>query len=247
MENNLRPFWRKIFDFDWKFGIFLIVLICVPRFFLVLEANASGDYKYIGMVMLISALAPFVFLSKAGWKEIGLTRPKSYRWLLFALLLGGGAAFLLYLLGQSLYGDSYQNWYKYIGKSYNIPNDINEHNKLILFSVMSVTGMIFSPIGEEFFFRGIVHSSFARSVGDKKASLVDASAFALTHISHFGLVFLNYKWQLFYFPTILWVLGMFATGIIFYLCKKFSGSLIGAISCHAAFNLVMIYCIFYLF
>jgi len=40
---------------------------------------------------------------------------------------------------------------------------------------MAITGITFSPIGEELFFRGIIHSSFAKSIGDKKASLVDNS------------------------------------------------------------------------
>jgi membrane protease YdiL (CAAX protease family) len=41
-------------------------------------------------------------------------------------------------------------------------------------SVMVLTGMTFSPIGEELFFRGIVHSSFAESIGDKKALIVSS-------------------------------------------------------------------------
>ena len=106
--------------------------------------------------------------------------------------------------------------------------------------------MIFSPIGEELFFRGIVHSSFANSIGDKKASIADGSAFALTHISHFGLVYINNKWDFFAIPTIIWVLGMFLVSLLFFKCRQNSGSIVGAIVCHAAFNLGMIYCIFYL-
>nr|WP_252735994.1 CPBP family intramembrane glutamic endopeptidase [Zobellia sp. B3R18] len=105
--------------------------------------------------------------------------------------------------------------------------------------------MTFSPIGEEFFFRGIVHSSMATSLGDRKASLIDSSAFALVHISHFGLVFVNQEWRFLLVPTIIWVLSMFCVSILFYICRKRSGTILGAILCHAAFNLGMIYCIFY--
>ena len=110
---------------------------------------------------------------------------------------------------------------------------------------MAITGMIFSPIGEELFFRGIVHSAFAASIGDKKASVVDGSAFALTHISHFGLVFINHQWSFLSMPTLIWVISMFLVSLLFFVFKKYSGSIIGAIICHAAFNLGMIYCIFY--
>jgi len=246
MQNELRPFWNKIFKFNWKFGLFLILIVCIPRFILVLNANASGNYSSIGLIMVISAIAPFVFLSKYGRKEIGITKPKKYKWLFVAFFSGLFISLLLYYLGQSLYGNSYENWYVYIGKSYHIPTGINQHSKAILFAIMALTGMTFSPIGEELFFRGIVHSSFAKSIGEKKASIVDSSAFALTHISHFGLVFVSNQWHFFTTPTLIWVSGMFLVSVLFFIFKRYTGSILGAVICHSAFNLGMIYCIFYM-
>jgi uncharacterized protein len=117
--------------------------------------------------------------------------------------------FILYLIGIQLFGGSTQNWYVYIGRSYNIPELISQADKQVLFIIMAGTGMIFSPIGEELFFRGIVHGSFSKDIGDKKASIVDGSAFALTHISHFGLVFIDDQWDFYPFPTLIWVISMF--------------------------------------
>lgn len=245
MQNELKPFWSRIFEFNWKFGLFLILIICIPRFILVLQANASGNYGSIGLIMLISAISPFVFLTKSGRKETGLTKPESYKWLLIAFTSGLIFSFLLYYLGQVLYGNSYENWYQYIGKSYKIPTGIGQNERAIMFIIFALTGITFSPIGEEFFFRGIVHSSFAKSIGDKKASIVDSSAFAITHISHFGLVFINNKWTYLTVPTIIWVASMFFVSVLFFVSRKRSGSILGAIVCHAAFNLGMIYCIFY--
>lgn len=105
--------------------------------------------------------------------------------------------------------------------------------------------MIFSPIGEELFFRGIVHGSFAASVSDKKASLIDSAAFAITHISHFGLLFINSQWQLLTVPALLWVTAMFVISLIFFFFRNRTASVLGAIICHAAFNLGMTYYIFY--
>lgn len=246
MGNELRTFWSRFFSFNWKFGLFLILLVCMPRFVLVLTANASGNYGSIGLIMTISAIAPFIFLNKYGRREIGIAKPKKYRWLLTAFVCGLIASILLYLLGEILYGNSYENWYQYIGKSYKIPTNINQNDKGILFAVMAFTGMTFSPIGEELFFRGIVHSSFAKSIGEKKASIVDSSAFAITHISHFGLVFISNKWDFFTIPTIIWVASMFLVSLLFFTFRKYSGSILGAIICHSAFNLGMIYSIFYL-
>lgn len=246
MNNELRPFWNRFFSFNWKFGLFLILIVCITRFILVLNANSSGNYGSIGLIMTISAIVPFIFLSKYGRKEVGITKPKKYNWLLIAFVCGLVMSLFLYFLGQTLYGNSYENWYEYIGKSYKIPSSISQNDKKILFAIMSFTGMTFSPIGEELFFRGIVHSSFAKSIGEKRASIVDSSAFALTHISHFGVVFINNNWIFFTIPTIIWVLSMFLVSILFFTFKRNSGSLLGAIICHSAFNLGMIYCIFYL-
>lgn len=245
-NNELRPGWRKIFSFDWKFGLFLIFIVCIPRFILVLNANETANYSYIGLIMTVSAIAPFVFLSKYGRKEIGLTRPGNYYWLFFAFIFGLTFSVLLHFSGDLLYQDSYENWYVYIGKSYNIPAGISPEDKRVMIVIMAATGMLFSPVGEELFFRGIVHSGFARSVGNFKAALIDSAAFALTHISHFGLVFISGEWKFFPLPAVLWVAGMFLVSILFSVCRKKSGSLLGAIISHSGFNLGMIYCIFYL-
>ena len=142
--------------------------------------------------------------------------------------------------------NSYENWYEYIGKSYNIPEGISAQDKKMMFIIMAVTGMTFSPIGEEFFFRGIVHTSFAKSLGDKKASIIDSLAFALTHISHFGLVFVNDRWDFYLVPAIIWVMSMFIVSVLFFQMRRLSNSIWGAVLCHSGFNLGMIYCIFYL-
>lgn len=246
MENELKSFWQKLFTFDWKFGIFLILIICIPRFILVLNANETADYKYIGLIMTLSAIAPFIFLSRYGRKVIGLTKPKNYGWLIFAIISGLIFSLVLYYLGDIIYQSSFENWYVYIGKSYNIPTGITQNDKLVMFLIMAISGMIFSPIGEELFFRGIVHSSFAKSFGDMKASIIDSSAFALIHISHFGLVFINNEWQFFTISTSIWVVSMFLLGILFYICRRKTWSLLGSIVCHSAFNLGMIFSIFYL-
>jgi len=245
-EVELKPFWKKLFNFDWKFGLFLIALVCIPRFILVLQANQTGNYGPIGAIMFISALVPFIFLNKYGRKKIRIIGTNKIGGLILSLTIGIAFSLLLYFIGKELYGGSYQNWYKYIGKSYNIPQEIAGKDKFIMFSIMATTGMIFSPIGEELFFRGIVHGSFAKSVGEKKASIIDGLAFALTHIAHFGLVFANGIWNFYPIPTIIWVSSMFLVSFLFFRTIKLTGSLLGAIVCHAGFNLGMIYSIFYL-
>jgi membrane protease YdiL (CAAX protease family) len=246
MQHVLRPYWQKVFEFNGKFGLLLVLLVCVPRFILVLYANTSGNYGSIGIIMLISALAPFIFLNKYGRQKTGIKNPENYSWLPAAFVAGIAFSLILYYLGTNLYHDTDANWYKYIGKSYKIPDHIGPDERSTLFTVVAITGMIFSPVGEELFFRGIVHSAFAVNLGERKACLADSLAFALTHISHFGLVFISGNWDFYPVPALLWVSGMFLVSLMFFFFKQASGSLLGAIICHAGFNLGMTYSIFYL-
>lgn len=196
--------------------------------------------------MFISALTPFIFLNARGLKQIGIKKAKKLHVITYALIIGVALSVLLYWLGTALYGNTYENWYEYIGKSYNIPEGITGEERNILFAVMAITAMTFSPIGEELYFRGIVHGSFASSFGDKKASVIDSLAFALTHLSHFGLVFVHSNWDFYLVPSIIWVISMFLISILFFRMKRLAASIWGAVLCHSGFNLGMIYCIFYL-
>lgn len=51
--------------------------------------------------------------------------------------------------------------------------------------------MTFSPVGEEVFYRGIVHACLVPRVGATWASLLDSAAFALVHLAHFRLVWVS--------------------------------------------------------
>jgi len=245
MQPYLRNFWKSILNFNWKFGLFLVLIICVPRFIMVLHANQYADYRFIGLIMLVSFIIPFVFLNKRGLKAIGWNKPKSYKWLSIAFISGCLYAYLLFFLGKFLYQNSYQNWYVYIANSYKIPTDLTIEAKRQMFFIMAGTGMLFSPFGEEFFFRGIVHETFVSRFGNRGASILDSSAFALTHIAHFGLIHLLDGWHLLFIPTFIWCFSMYFVSRLFYFFKVKSGAIWGAIICHAAFNLSMIYCIFY--
>ena len=88
MKTELKPFWNKLFNFDWKFGFFLILLFCIPRFVLVLHANQTADYKFIGLIMTIYALTPFIFLTKQGRTTIGMVKSNRYSKIILALFVG---------------------------------------------------------------------------------------------------------------------------------------------------------------
>lgn len=245
MQNHLRPFWSKMFSFDWKFGLLLILLFGIPRFLLVLQANQSGGYGYVSIIFMIMWFTPLIFLTKEGRRNIGLRKPKEWRWVLLALFSGVVFCLALFLLSSQIYGLSIYNSFVYASQINAQSGDILESQRFITFLIASLVSMPFSPIGEEFLYRGVIHGSFATNLGDRKASYVDALAFAITHLAHFGVIFYNGKWEFFPLPALLWVVAMFVLSLVFTFFKRKSGSLLGAILCHAGYNIAMMYVIFY--
>ena len=242
----LRPFWQNLIKFNWVFGLVLVLLFGIPRFIIVLNANITGNYSRIAIIFICMGLAPLVFLNKSGRNHIGMKKPASYSWLFFSFLLGAIICILIYAVGMLLYNLSISNWFVYISKSYTVSGiDLRGPNRLIYFLIYSFTAITFSPIGEELFYRGLVHGGFAVDFGEQKASVLDSLAFALTHLAHFGIIYVSGSWRFLLIPGLLWVISMFIASRIFFFCKEKTGSIWGAVISHAAFNLMMVYLIFY--
>jgi membrane protease YdiL (CAAX protease family) len=242
----LRAFWQKLFKFNWVFGLALVLLLGIPRFIIVLNANVADNYSKIAFIFLVMWFTPLIFLTKEGRRSIGIKKPVNYHWLFYAFIAGITLCTIVYFVGIGLFGHTFNNWFVYIAKSYNTKNILfNYQQRLAYFLIYACTAMTFSPIGEELFYRGIVHGSFAVRLGEKWASVADGAAFALTHLAHFGIVYIFGGWQFLFLPAMLWVLFMFLSSLLFFYCKVKTGSIAGAIICHAGFNLAMIYLIFY--
>jgi len=243
--NNLFRF--NVIKFNWQFGLTLILLFGIPRIILVLEANRTGNYNFTSLIFVVMWLTPFLVLKKDGRNLMGIKKPLRKQWLLYSFLLGIAMCVVVFFLGEYLYQQSTENWFVYISNSYGgIPSDgFTGKVKLIYFALFAIIGMTFSPIGEELLYRGLIHQSFVSRFGEKWASVIDSLAFALVHLAHFGIVFVNGAWQLYGVPALLWMILMFLTSRLFFLCKSKSDSIYGAVLGHAGFNLAMTYFIFY--
>ncbi len=241
----LRTFWLRFFRYDWKFGLFLILLFGIPRFILVLDANVKGGYSLAFVVFLLMWFTPLIFLTRYGRREIGLKRPDSFFRLLVSFLTGAVSCAVIFWLFLLIYGHSPGNAFVYISNTGGVPTDIPAADKFTYFIIAAIPSMIFSPIGEELFFRGVVHGSFVSRFGESGASLFDSLAFALTHLAHFGIVYMAGSWGYLFVPSLIWVISMFAVSQVFFRCKLFCHSIYGAVLSHAGFNFAMMYLIFY--
>ena len=241
-----RPFWQRLLSPNWQSGLLLVLLWSTPRFGLVLWANQTGSYQYVSLIFLSMWIAPFILLSRGGREAIGIQRPKNYGWLFAGLVAGVVSCALMFGLSQQAYGLTESNWLYYISGTYsNLPAEMDANTRLTFFLIFAGIGMTFSPIGEELFYRGLVHENFRFSFGQRTASLLDSLAFSLVHLAHFGLVYRAGSWKFLFTPALLWVAALFALCLLFSWFRQRSGSILGAILAHAGFNVGMNYFIFY--
>jgi membrane protease YdiL (CAAX protease family) len=227
-------------------GLLLLAGFTLARVILVLQANVTGSYQVTGAVFVLMAVLPFLLLTRAGRERIGLVRPARWRWMLPALAAGVACAVAVFGLAVAMYGFGVENPFVYISYSYaNVPGELSGTDRLIFFTIFALIGMTFSPIGEELFYRGLVHESLADSWGNRRAAIAEAGAFAVAHLAHFGIVYIAGAWALLPVPALLWVTAMFASALVFYAFRVLGGSLLGSVVAHAGFNLAMNYVIFF--
>ncbi len=244
-KEALRPAFRFL-TYNWRFGLILILLIGIPRFILVLSANASGGgYGTVSIIFLTMIALPFILLSKDGRRYIGIKKPVNYYWLIGSFFIGFAFCALMFVCAKFMYADTINNSFVYISRSYTLPGDALAANKFMFFVMFCLVGMTYSPFGEELFYRGVIHGSFVEQFGETKASIFDSLAFALTHLAHFGIIYNLGGWHFLPLPAIIWVMGMFILSQLFFLCKQKSGSIFGAVIGHAGYNVGMMYVIFY--
>ena len=241
----MEKFWRfsSILK-NWKTGLLLLLIFTASRFYLVLQANVTGSYQKVSFIFIAMIIFPFLFLTGNGRKQIGIKKGLSLKGIVVSIGIGVLAAIVIYF-AMSGFEESHQAYY-YVSKTYkDLPSPLGE-NRFVFFMIFSGMSMLFSPLGEEFFYRGLVHEHFKSSFSETTASVVDSLAFALVHLAHFGIVYSAAAgWEFLLFPSIVWVVLLFFTCLGFNYARKVNGSIWGAVIAHAIFNLTMNYFIFY--
>ena len=230
----------RLFPKRWILGLFLIFLFGIPRVLLVMNANVTGQSQWVSIIFTLMFFTPLLFLRKAGRREMGMRKSSQPLWLLWGFLLGCGMCLLFFFINRLIFGLEISNPFVYIASM-----TTSGDTSMIYFLIYLAIVMTFSPIGEELFYRGVVHQAFKEQLGDKRASYIDSAAFALTHLVHFGIIYAAGAWILLPLPALLWVTAMFFTCMVFNRVRKESGSILGAILCHAGFNFAMGFLMFY--
>lgn len=244
MVTEFRKPFRSFLSFSPTTGIFLILLFSSIRMFIVFTAARTGDYSLAGLIFMLMIVFTLLTLNRNGYKRIGLRRISILH--LGASMVAGIIccslmAWIAWYSGNSIR----ENWFVYISTSYtNIPDLAEPGNRLIYFLIFAIIGMSFSPFGEEFLYRGVLHECFSK-YGNLRASIIDAAAFSLVHLAHFGIIWNGSAWEIVWIPALLWMTMLFFTCLVFSLCRHRFHSLYAAVAAHAGYNLMMNYVIFY--
>lgn len=191
----------------------------------------------LGFVLM--ALTPWLLLDAARRREIGLRLPKGARIYIVALLAGGAAAFGCFAVGYALYGTGADNWFVSIANNYREVMDTTGWPVARLHLVFTIPALIFSPIGEEIFFRGYLQYALEQRFTARTSTIAECAAFGVVHLCHHGLLLTAAGVSFRPVSGPLWMLLMFGAALLFAYLRKTSGSLLPAIAGHACFNLVM--------
>ncbi|WPP52435.1 CPBP family intramembrane glutamic endopeptidase [Catalinimonas niigatensis] len=231
----------------WFFALILLLILSIVRFILVLQANMLyGNYQFISYLFMAMVILPFLLLNRRGRKKIGIKRIERWKGIGWGMIFGIMSCALIFVVMYGLFGKTENHAFTYIARTFQgLPEMMDAQTRLIYFFIFAGISMFFSPLGEELFYRGFIHESFAVTLGHSKASLLDSLAFSLVHLAHFGIVYLDGQWQLLFWPSVIWMVGLFGSCLLFNRARVLSGSILGAIVAHACFNLTMTYFIFY--
>lgn len=242
----LRPYLRSRVRFGVGLAVALLAGFGVVRFALVLQANVTGAYNLVSIVFVAMAVAPWVLLNRDGRRAIGIRRPTRWWGLPIALAAGAAACTIVFALASALWQQTTSNPFAYIAGSYSaVPAELGANDRVIYFVIFAVIGMLFSPIGEELLYRGVAHDALATRLGERRAALIEAGAFALVHLAHFGIVYVSGAWAFLPGPAVFWLAAMFGVALLFLAHRRLTGSLWGAVAAHAGFNVAMTALIFF--
>lgn len=212
-----------------------ILFTCVRAFAML------GPPMYRGLFLLHCipmALVPWLLLDRSTRAQVGLKKPVRLRELPLAILYGALAAAFCFLLGYALFGSSADHWFVSVGNSFRVQPTGNL-SLTVVFLMFTIPAMIFSPIGEEIFFRGYLQRMLETRFSERASTAIEATWFAGAHLVHHGIVLTAAGFGFRALSGTGWFLLMFALSLLFAWLRKRHDSILPAILSHSAFNLVM--------
>ncbi|MDQ8201702.1 CPBP family intramembrane glutamic endopeptidase [Pelagicoccus sp. SDUM812003] len=224
-------------------GLLFAVLAALSFYACCGESGIDG--RLLTIVYVAMWLPPFLFLSTESRRAMGFHLPQVWLGLPISLIAGAVLAFICYFVGDALYGHGEENWFMSVGYRYLSDQRIVDLPQHLAFIAFTVPALIASPVGEELFFRGVIHHAIEERTGLKIATVATSALFAFTQLAHHGIHRTNNGLEILPVSGFLWFLLMFVAGVVFTIARHRYGSILASVFAHAGFNLAMNTTIFY--
>lgn len=171
---------------------------------------------------------------KARRTEAGFRRCR-LPWMFWGTVFGVAAAGLCAIVAAVVHGSGDLNWFHRHATALGvaasgIPEGLSAS---AVFWFLTIPALLFSPTAEEILFRGYLLRSLSIRYSARRAVHIQAAAFALMHLAHYGLR----PWQPGLIPV--WLCSMYLVGWGLGVLRQRSGSIWPAMVAHAGFNLGM--------
>lgn len=241
---SLHDPWAKLFPNTLSLVLILFGLLAALRVYGYFGHEFfSGHPVMLGFVLMW--FVPFIFFTKDSREKMGLRKPRSTLWTIVFIFVGAAFALLCYYLGILLYGKSGENWFVSVGYTFLSDQRIAQMPRDVAFLAFTIPAIIASPIGEEFFFRGVIHQVVEERWTWGIAAVANATLFALVHLLHHGIYRGLDGIETMPISGAIWFVLMFIASLIFTIARRKSGSIWASVLAHSGFNLVMNFTIFY--
>jgi membrane protease YdiL (CAAX protease family) len=187
---------------------------------------------------VLMAATPWLLLTAAGRAQAGIQKANRKLWLLVAPLVGFAASGACFAIGFLLFERSADNWFVSVGNSFRAQPTPN-FSTVQLHLMFTIPAMLFSPIGEEIYFRGVLQRAFETKFSPTLSSALESAWFGAAHLIHHGLVLTAAGLAFRPVSGALWFLLMTLLSLALATLRKLSDSVIPAVLAHSAFNATM--------
>ncbi len=224
------------------FVLVLAVVFAVMRAVGMLGPRSLQYFLPASFLMMM--LMPWILLNREGRRQMGLVFPTRVHGFISAIVLGALLAIACFAIGFVLFGTSVDNWYISIANNYRSIMDTSRFTMMQLHLIFTLPALLFSPIGEELFFRGLLQRALEERFSSVKSTAMECGIFGVVHLCHHGLFWGAAGLTVLPYSGAMWVCLMFMAGFLFAWLRKHYASLYPAMISHASFNLAMNICIF---
>ncbi len=172
-------------------NVHLLLVVALAIVFASMRAagmlGPSNLQYLLPLSFMLMALMPWVLLNREGRKQMGLVFPTRIYGFILTISLGALLATACFVLGFVLFGSSADNWYMSIANNYRSIMDTSRFTLIQLHLIFTLPALLFSPIGEELFFRGLLQRTLEERLSSAKSTVIECGIFGFVHLCHHGL------------------------------------------------------------